>query len=233
MTSNVERLCCNMQPDKCLGLRREMDLLVLDPTVLTMVGRYRADVFGVPARRDNDAIQHYAYNQFVLWRHGKLGIVGIYSKSIGAHLPKTGRPGEDSCNDNRASRHTFATRMTARERESVTRVANIALSNSFFLLVVAERNGARTNHPSLSAMLLERQQPPSKSPVPARRSRDHDLIIETFEHRRCATGRVDCTKHPIIVVITEQHVSIYRQDRVIESVNPFDAALVAAPIRNE
>ena len=25
-------------------------LLVLDPTVLTMVGRYRADVFGVPAR---------------------------------------------------------------------------------------------------------------------------------------------------------------------------------------
>ena len=27
---------------------QEMDLLVLDPTVLTMVGRYRADVFGVP-----------------------------------------------------------------------------------------------------------------------------------------------------------------------------------------
>ena len=57
---------------------QEMDLLVLDPTVLTMVGRYRADVFGVPARGDNDAMQHYAYHQFVLWRHGKLGI-GILS----------------------------------------------------------------------------------------------------------------------------------------------------------
>ena len=53
---------------------QEMDLLVLDPTVLTMVRRYRADVFGVPARRDNDAMRHYAYHQFVLWRHGKLGI---------------------------------------------------------------------------------------------------------------------------------------------------------------
>ena len=31
-----------------------MDLLVLDPTVLTMVGRDRADVFGVPAQGDND-----------------------------------------------------------------------------------------------------------------------------------------------------------------------------------
>ena len=41
-----------------------MDLLVLDPTVLTMVGRYRADVFGVPARRDNDAMRHYTYHQF-------------------------------------------------------------------------------------------------------------------------------------------------------------------------
>ena len=53
---------------------QEMDLLVLDPTVLTMVGRYRADVFGVPARGDNDAMRHYAYHQFVLWQHGKLGI---------------------------------------------------------------------------------------------------------------------------------------------------------------
>ena len=51
---------------------QEMDLLVLDPTVLTMVGCYRADVFGVPARGDNDAMRHYAYHQFV--RHGKLGI---------------------------------------------------------------------------------------------------------------------------------------------------------------
>ena len=50
-----------------------MDLLVLDTTVLTMEGRYRADVFGVPARGDNDAMRHYAYHQFVLWRHGKLG----------------------------------------------------------------------------------------------------------------------------------------------------------------
>ena len=50
---------------------QEMDLLVLDPTLLTMVGRYRADVFGVPARGDNDAMQ---YHQFVLRRHGKLGI---------------------------------------------------------------------------------------------------------------------------------------------------------------
>ena len=37
---------------------QEMDLLVLDPTVLTMVGRYRPDVFGVPARDDNDAMRY-------------------------------------------------------------------------------------------------------------------------------------------------------------------------------
>ena len=42
-----------------------MDLLVLDRTVLTMVGRYRADVFIVPARGDNDAMRHYAYHQLV------------------------------------------------------------------------------------------------------------------------------------------------------------------------
>ena len=56
---------------------------------------------------------------------------------------------------------------------SVTRVANLALSNSFLLLVVAERNGARTTRLSLSAMLPECQQTLSKSPVRARRSRDH------------------------------------------------------------
>ena len=50
---------------------QEMDLLVLDPTLLTMVGHYRADVFGVPARGNNDAMRHH---QIVLWRHGKLGI---------------------------------------------------------------------------------------------------------------------------------------------------------------
>ena len=50
-----------------------MDLLVLDRTVLTMVGRYRADVFIVPARGDNDAMRHYAYHQFGMWQHGKLG----------------------------------------------------------------------------------------------------------------------------------------------------------------
>ena len=53
---------------------QEMDLLVLDPTVLTMVGHYRADVFGVPTRGDSDAMRHYAYHQFVMWQHGKLGI---------------------------------------------------------------------------------------------------------------------------------------------------------------
>ena len=60
---------------------------------------------------------------------------------------------------------------------SVTRVANLALSNSFFLLVVAERNGARTTRLSLSAMLPECQQTLSKSPVRARRSRDHVINV--------------------------------------------------------
>ena len=63
---------------KCLKFNdiyflQEMNLLVLNPTVLTMVGHYRADVFGVPAQGDNDAMRHYAYHQFVLWRLGKLG----------------------------------------------------------------------------------------------------------------------------------------------------------------
>ena len=41
---------------------------------------------------------------------------------------------------------------------SLTRVTNLALSNSFFLLFVAERNGACTTRLSLSAMLPECQQ---------------------------------------------------------------------------
>ena len=61
---------------------QEMDSLVLDPTVLTMVGYYRADVFGVPTRGDNDAMRHYAYHQFVLWRHGKLGIGNRHVKLL-------------------------------------------------------------------------------------------------------------------------------------------------------
>ena len=60
---------------------------------------------------------------------------------------------------------------------SVTRVANFALSNSFFLLVIAERYGARTTRLSLSAMLPECQQTLSKSPVRARRSRDHVMHL--------------------------------------------------------
>ena len=36
-------------------LFQEMDLLVLDPAVLITTGRYRADVFSIPAHRDNDA----------------------------------------------------------------------------------------------------------------------------------------------------------------------------------
>ena len=60
---------------------------------------------------------------------------------------------------------------------SVTRVANFALSHSFFLLVVAKRYGARTTRLSLSAMLPECQQTLSKSPVRARRSRDHVMHL--------------------------------------------------------
>ncbi|KAI0234910.1 ATP-dependent translocase ABCB1 [Lamellibrachia satsuma] len=59
----------------------------------------------------------------------------------------------------------------------LTRVANLALSNSFFLLFVAERNGARTTRLSLSAMLPECQQTMSKSPVRVRRSRNHVICI--------------------------------------------------------
>ncbi len=50
-----------------------MDLYILDPTVLALVGRYRADIFATPARADNEAMRHYAYCQFILWRHGRLG----------------------------------------------------------------------------------------------------------------------------------------------------------------
>ncbi len=46
---------------------------MLDPQTLTLVGLYRADIFALPARDDNEAMRHYAYNQFILWRHGRLG----------------------------------------------------------------------------------------------------------------------------------------------------------------
>ena len=51
----VQLKCLKLDNDMIIiYFLQEMDLLVLDPTVLTMVGRYRADVFGVPSRGDND-----------------------------------------------------------------------------------------------------------------------------------------------------------------------------------
>ena len=61
---------------------------------------------------------------------------------------------------------------------SVTRVANIALSKSFFVLFVAERSGARTTPLSLSAMLPKCQHTEQVVGVRASilRSRDKHLI---------------------------------------------------------
>lgn len=50
-----------------------MDLLVLDPMVLELANQYRAEVFAAEHQRDNRAMRHRAYRQFVLWRHGQLG----------------------------------------------------------------------------------------------------------------------------------------------------------------
>lgn len=50
-----------------------MDLLILDPMVLDLANRYRADLFGDNHEGDNRSMRHGSYRQFVLWKHGRLG----------------------------------------------------------------------------------------------------------------------------------------------------------------
>ena len=72
---------------------------------------------------------------------------------------------------------TATTNQMVSSARPVTRVANLALSNTFVLLFVAERNGARATRLSLSAMLLECQQTMIKSLLRAHRSRDYVMHL--------------------------------------------------------
>ncbi len=50
------------------------DLLVLEPIILQLQRKYRADVFALPEEEDQQrASRHAAYRQFVLWQYGYLG----------------------------------------------------------------------------------------------------------------------------------------------------------------
>lgn len=50
-----------------------MDILVLDPMVLDLANRYRADIFAEQQDGGNKTMRHGAYRQLILWRHGRLG----------------------------------------------------------------------------------------------------------------------------------------------------------------
>ena len=51
-----------------------MDLYIMDAVVIALANQYRADVFAAINSSDNRGMRHGAYRQFVLWRHGRLGL---------------------------------------------------------------------------------------------------------------------------------------------------------------
>ena len=75
MTSEMENICCGMQPRACLSQLPHMDIYILDQMVLHLQQVYRNDIFALHAE-DNDninkAFRHASYRQFILWQFGRL-----------------------------------------------------------------------------------------------------------------------------------------------------------------
>ena len=62
----------NMFPFLNVSLQ-EMRLLVLDPMILRLASRYRADMLAIEVEASNREFRHAAYRQLILWRCGYLG----------------------------------------------------------------------------------------------------------------------------------------------------------------
>ena len=63
---------------------QEMELLILDPAVPIMVGRYRSDVSGTQAQQDNNVMQHHASQQFAMCKLSY--VISLYNKTMTCEL---------------------------------------------------------------------------------------------------------------------------------------------------
>ncbi|KAI8493044.1 hypothetical protein Bbelb_290480 [Branchiostoma belcheri] len=77
MPTDAEKLCCQGHPNSCISRLPDMDLNILDPSILRLARQYRNDVFGLQDQQepgqDNKEYRHAAYRQYILWQHGRLG----------------------------------------------------------------------------------------------------------------------------------------------------------------
>lgn len=74
MPTLLETKCCGLAPDKCISRRPEMDIAILNRTVLGLSQAFYNDIMA--ERDDNDinrGFRNQAYRQFSVWTHGRLG----------------------------------------------------------------------------------------------------------------------------------------------------------------
>ncbi|XP_069110178.1 P2X purinoceptor 7-like [Argopecten irradians] len=75
MPTPEERVCCGRNPDACLSLVPDFNILVLDEAVLALGRLYRQDALVFPEDENyNKANRHQAYRQYTLWVHGRLRV---------------------------------------------------------------------------------------------------------------------------------------------------------------
>jgi hypothetical protein len=73
MPTLIERKCCQCR-ETCLAWRPEMDIAILNRTVLNLAINYHNDLMLEEREEDeNKCYRHQAYRQFVIWQHGRLG----------------------------------------------------------------------------------------------------------------------------------------------------------------
>ena len=61
-----------------------MELLILDPAVPIMLGRYRSDVSGIQAQQDNNVMRHHASQQFAMCKLSC--VIILYNKTMNYDL---------------------------------------------------------------------------------------------------------------------------------------------------
>ncbi|XP_070564226.1 uncharacterized protein [Ptychodera flava] len=74
MPTLAERKCCGKMPEFCISRLPDFRVICLDEGVLAVARAYRMDMMATNDFDDYHKCNwHAAYQQFILWQHGKLG----------------------------------------------------------------------------------------------------------------------------------------------------------------
>ena len=73
MPTQLENRCCTRAIRPCISTVPLFQQLVLDGNVLNIAMRYREDFLVLNNVRNNENFRHAAYQQYILWQHGRLG----------------------------------------------------------------------------------------------------------------------------------------------------------------